>query len=149
MREIFLDPDGTQSPWLYVVVQAPTGVVYSTQCAGTGCEIRKVEGFLVPANGPKVDLDDGRLSSDEFTEIFHDGKACIWSWVGTALPADRMETLRALVESVPYWTTEDDDPSEKRLSLQVDTSRIEEIAEAWVPVLTPHGPGVLLWDNCD
>ncbi len=33
--------------------------------------------------------------------------------------------------------------------LQIDDSRLYELCEAWVPVLTANGPGVLLWENCD
>ncbi|MFI8456658.1 DUF6210 family protein [Kitasatospora sp. NPDC085464] len=33
--------------------------------------------------------------------------------------------------------------------LQLDESRIGEADEAWVPVITPDGPGVLVWLNSD
>jgi hypothetical protein len=50
------------------------------------------------------------------------------------------------VEALPYWTC---DEGETRVSLRLDESRLEEVVEAWVPVLTPDGPGVLVWENCD
>ena len=31
----------------------------------------------------------------------------------------------------------------------LDESRILEADEAWIPVITPHGPGVLVWPNSD
>ncbi|WUO43891.1 DUF6210 family protein [Streptomyces sp. NBC_00285] len=31
----------------------------------------------------------------------------------------------------------------------LDESRLAEADEAWVPVLTPDGPGVLTWENSD
>ncbi|MFV2176746.1 DUF6210 family protein [Actinomadura sp. LOL_016] len=33
--------------------------------------------------------------------------------------------------------------------LQVDESRLAEVDEAWVPVVTPDGQGVLVWLNSD
>ncbi|MEU6356441.1 DUF6210 family protein [Streptomyces sp. NPDC047072] len=33
--------------------------------------------------------------------------------------------------------------------LDLDESRLAEADEAWVPVLTPDGPGVLTWENSD
>jgi hypothetical protein len=33
--------------------------------------------------------------------------------------------------------------------LKLDESRIAEADEAWVPVLTPDGSGVLMWFNSD
>ncbi|MGW9028169.1 DUF6210 family protein [Streptomyces sp. NPDC055722] len=34
-------------------------------------------------------------------------------------------------------------------ALVLDESRLAEIDEAWVPVVTPDGPGVLVWENSD
>ena len=36
-----------------------------------------------------------------------------------------------------------------RANLRLDLERVSEIAEAWIPVQTADGPGVLLYDNCD
>jgi hypothetical protein len=33
--------------------------------------------------------------------------------------------------------------------LKSDERYVEGFFEAWVPVLTPQGPGVLVWPNCD
>lgn len=33
--------------------------------------------------------------------------------------------------------------------LQVDETAIDELDEAWIPVLTVDGPGVLIWSNSD
>lgn len=42
-RHVFLDPDGTwRATWLVVVVEAPTGVIYEQQCAGTGTDQRAI-----------------------------------------------------------------------------------------------------------
>jgi len=33
--------------------------------------------------------------------------------------------------------------------IELDESRSDEIDEAWVPVTTPDGPGILTWENSD
>ncbi|MDX8149202.1 DUF6210 family protein [Lentzea sp. BCCO 10_0061] len=33
--------------------------------------------------------------------------------------------------------------------LRLDESRIREADEAWIPVITPDGPGLLVWCNSD
>jgi hypothetical protein len=33
--------------------------------------------------------------------------------------------------------------------LQIDEGRGDELDEAWIPVLTPDGPGYLAWINSD
>jgi hypothetical protein len=40
-------------------------------------------------------------------------------------------------------------PAASKYPLRIDPARIDEIAEAWIPVETPDGPGVLLYKNCD
>jgi len=34
-------------------------------------------------------------------------------------------------------------------SLELDETRINEVDEAWVPVITPFGSGTLVWKNSD
>ncbi|BBC29284.1 hypothetical protein SGFS_005780 [Streptomyces graminofaciens] len=81
-RYVFLDPDGSGADqgWVYVIVAAPTGVVYQVQGGGFCCIPYEQEGYLLPLFGR------GLLS---------------------------------------------------------------EVDEAWVPVVTPDGPGVLVWENSD
>lgn len=52
MRFVFLDPAGTAGLWLYVVVQAETGVSYQQQYGGIACRQGQVEGYLVPLSAP-------------------------------------------------------------------------------------------------
>lgn len=147
MRRVFLDPDGTSLGWLGVVVAAPTGVLYVNQCAGVACELRQQEGYFVPLGGPMLTA-EGHLGTAVLTSAFHDGNACDFRLVGERIPLDRLAELEAAVSGVSYWTTRANGPDE-RISLRLDRARIAEIAEAWVPVLTPDGPGILVWDNCD
>ncbi|MYX33047.1 MULTISPECIES: DUF6210 family protein [unclassified Streptomyces] len=42
-----------------------------------------------------------------------------------------------------------DGTSEQPHALRVDESRIRDADEAWIPVITPDGPAVLVWFNSD
>ena len=33
--------------------------------------------------------------------------------------------------------------------LALDTSRIQECIEAWIPAISPYGPGIIILDNSD
>jgi hypothetical protein len=147
-RRVFLDPDGTLPGLLGVVIAYPTGVRYEHQCAGTETVMRSVEGYFVPLGGPST-------VPAQLTEVFHKGSACVWGGTPQGLPPntpdlppDRLERLRALVEAIPYSTQSDADSNE-RGPLRLDDSRLGELVEGWVPVLTPDGPGILVWENCD
>lgn len=72
----------------------------------------------------------------------------MYTWTGDELPAERLDQLRKLVEGFPYWKSLSS-LDESREALRFDESRLGELAEAWIPVLTPDGPGVLLAQNCD
>lgn len=149
-HRVFLDPDGTwPSQWLAVIVSAPTGVVYQHQCAGVACLLREVQGFLVPLGGHKLDADEGMVDPTEFSGVFHKRRQCVWGSADNALPPERLTLLRQLVSTVPYWFAGVDNDTETREALALDDSRLEDVREAWVPVLTADGPGVLVWANCD
>lgn len=57
------------------------------------------------------------------------------------------EALRASVGGIRFWSS--DGVCEEPHFLQLDESRIREADEAWLPVLTPDGPGILVWNNSD
>lgn len=140
---IFLDPDGSQEPMLGVVLERSTGVVYSHQCAGIRCEERFVEGAFVPLGGRRYD-DEGRLDIGRLTACFHRDVACTGDY---DQPLGR---LAAEVSQVAYWNSDiADDDKTTRTPLELDYDRRSEIAEGWVPVLTAHGRGILIFDNCD
>lgn len=148
-RTVLLDPDGTWNRrWLVAVIDAPTGVIYESQCAGVATDLRAQEGYLIPLGGLKTRTDHGAIDPAEFTAVFHEGDRCLWSMCGSSLPEDRLKLLQDLVADVPFWVTHSDG-TEERLTMEVDMSRLEEVAEAWVPIITPDNPGVLMWDNCD
>ncbi|MFW5418196.1 hypothetical protein J0910_16415 [Nocardiopsis sp. CNT-189] len=138
-RYVFLDPDGTfGDDWLYVVVEAPTGVFYQQQYGGTACRHGQVEGFLVPVFNPDALEAFRELFEKEFRGT---GMHCrSWAEGETA-------RLREGVADIRYWACDEQDAEEHRLRL--DESRLDEADEAWVPVATPDGPGVLVWCNSD
>ena len=91
-----------------------------------------MEGYLFPVAGPVAGIRD-------LFEVYFGGVGVPmngWS------DAERAR-LRALVESITYWTRDEWHP------LRLDETRLREGNEAWVPVRTPAGPGVLVWANSD
>jgi Family of unknown function (DUF6210) len=137
---IFLNPDGTESIGLQVIVEFPTKVIYRHQCAGYACETREMEGFLVPLS----------LSAENFIRFFkrYDGHPLIEDGRNKLTTQD-IKKLDVLVSSVVFWVTKADGLAEQRLNLLLNTEQIDEITEGWVPVKTPYGNGILVFDNCD
>ncbi|WP_405806288.1 DUF6210 family protein [Streptomyces sp. NBC_01187] len=139
-RYIFLDPDGTGSGqgWVFLIVAAPTGVVYQVQGGGVGCVPFEQEGYLIPVFGR--DLDDA-LKEIFVGELKGQGAGrLVW-------PEGLLDRLRTAAAFHVYGSANQEDPFPAPLSL--DESRLSEVDEAWVPVVTPDGPGVLVWENSD
>jgi len=149
VRFVFIDPDGTLPDWLILVVRHTTGVVYATQCAGLSVEQRLVEGYIVLLGGAQFDVDAGSIAVDPLRQVFHEEGNCQWGWTGAGLPPERLATLRRLIEAIPWWRCELAGSPESKTRLRIDAERADEIAEAWLPVETPDGAGVLLYKNCD
>ncbi|MFD5560053.1 DUF6210 family protein [Kitasatospora griseola] len=138
-RVVFLDPDGTSGGgWLFALVEAPTRVVHQHQYGGTACRMGQVEGFLMPLFAP--------AALDALRELFerHFRGAGTWSH---SWPDDERHRLRAIVATVRYWTS--DGTTEQPHPLCLDETRLDRAEEAWVPVLTPDGPAVLVRSNSD
>ncbi|KIQ65625.1 hypothetical protein TR51_17575 [Kitasatospora griseola] len=140
-RHIFLDPDGigADQGWMFVIVAAPTGVVHQNQGGGFGC-------IPVPAGGlsdPAVRAGPGRLPAGDLRRRAERTGSRRLDW-----PAELLDRLRAAVADFGvYGSGRHDDAFPTWLAL--DESRLSEVDEAWVPVLTPHSPGVLVWENSD
>jgi Family of unknown function (DUF6210) len=148
-HRVMLDPDGSLGEgWMFVIVSAATGVEYHHQCGGVACDQRSIEGYLVPVDNFALPSDRSGPGTEDFTQVFHHRSACRWGYRGSALPAERLEKLKHLVQAVPFWRMNDEGPDD-RLTLKMDHRRLDEVLEAYVPVVTPDGPGVLLWENCD
>lgn len=139
-RYVFLDPDGTGTDrgWVFVVVAAPTGVVYQTQGGGYGCVPYEQEGYLIPVLGQDLDA--------ELKEIFV-GDLKGWGSRGLDWPEELLARLRRAVAFPVYGSANRDDTWPGPLVL--DESRLTDADEGWVPVLTPDGPGFLAWENSD
>ena len=147
VTRVFLDPDGTGGDIFGVIVQRETGVAYGTQCEGIRTDERYTEGFFVPISGSMFDPEEGRINAETLRSAFHVEDLCLHA-TDTFDPADYAGLLRHVVSKIPFWYM-DAQGETQRVQLEVDASRLHEAAEAWVPVLTPQGPGILVWPNCD
>jgi Family of unknown function (DUF6210) len=111
------------------------GVTYQQQCGGVACHHRELEGYFLPVSGVGAPVVPSDLRGP-----FHRGEACTWR----EPTPDGLATLRSIVEKVAMLEN-----GEQAKPLVLDESRVREVLESWVPVLTPLGPGVLTWPNCD
>jgi hypothetical protein len=142
MPHVFLNPDGSQELGLLVVVEASTGVTYAQQCAGYLTELRVVEGFLIPVGGPAA----AKKICDWFWSTFKGN--CYHTQANNPWTAETVAQLGAIVREIRCWYTERSGEDRPEV-LQLDTTRIQECVEAWIPVVTPYGPGILTLENSD
>jgi hypothetical protein len=138
---IFLNPDWTEDIGLHVIVEAPTGVVYAHQCAGCLTETRAVEGFLIPVGGAEA----ARRIYAWFWSTFKGNCYGPIEWV----EGRQLRELEVLVAQVPCWLTHPDGQDDERRFLELDKNRLGDCVEAWVPVKTPYGRGILVLENSD
>lgn len=141
MQHVFVDPDGTQAKAVYVLVQKQTGVEYGVQCGGLSNQQRWAEGFLVPLGGTEV----AAPLMNWFWSTFHGHSYTpVVSW-----QAEKIAELRNQIVQIICWHTSRHDGDDSKKVLQLDEQRLEECTEAWVPVQTPYGAGILVFPNCD
>ena len=144
---MFLDPDCTGGDVVGVIVRRATGVAYGSQCEGLMTADRYLEGYFVPISGLRFDPDAGRVDVATLRSVFHAGGRCLHA--SSAFDASEcVDALRSAVAEIPFWW-EDAEGESHRAQLALDEPRLAEAVEGWVPVLTPSGPGVLIWPNCD
>ena len=148
-RVLLIDPDGSAHNYLGVVVCHSTSVIYQQQCGGVETLIRSTEGYFVPLGGATFDRAQGLVKSEGLTTPFHEHGRCTYGGATVRLPADRLAALRDLVSSIPFWTFRKDGEVEQRGHLSLDDTKLQDLVEAWVPVVTPQGVGFLTWPNCD
>ena len=101
-----------------------------------GCVPYELEGYLLPVPGRGLD--------EELKDIFVGeprgaGAQCL-TW-----PPLLLERLRGAVALHVHGSVNRDDPCPAPLVL--DESRPAEADEEWAAVLTPDGPGVLVWEH--
>jgi hypothetical protein len=137
---VFLNPYGSDDPYVFVTVEAPTGVTYGEQCMGLACDQREVEGFLIPTFA-----DAGQLVA--FFARFQGWPPGIKEDWNT----EDVEELAALIATLYMWQTYSatDGRNDEPHFLKLDRDRLAESTEAWGRVLTPYGPGVLVFPNSD
>ena len=142
MKHVVLDPDGTVDYGLVVIVEADTKVTYHQQCAGLLTEARSVEGFLIPVAGRVA----AQKIFDWFWSEFKGN--CYPSQFSTLWTQERTARLGELVAEIPCWHF-DGGVRDKRDGLRLDTEIMHECVEAWIPVVTPYGRGILALRNSD
>jgi hypothetical protein len=129
-----MDGDPPQQHML-VLVPGETGVVYVHRYGGFEHRHAEVEGFLVPALAPP----EAREALDQLFLV---------DLAGTGIrDEDRSDAVRRVgdaIERIWYRGTED-----RMAPLRIDEMQADELDQAWVPVLTPDGPGYLTWTNSD
>lgn len=134
-----LPVDGeTSEGIMHVLVPRGTGLVYQHQYGGYRCLHAEVEGFLVPVWADP----QARSALDELflIELRKDGMSFIRG-------SQRDDLVRRVDEACQgVWYRGEGD---REAPLKVDLTRADELDEAWVPVLTPDGPGYLVWINSD
>jgi len=136
---IRLNPDGIRDFGLLLLVETSHGVRYEHQVAGYACDQRVARGFLIPLGPPAF--------ADPLVEFFarsFRGNPPLSGWLAWA--QDQRDTCADLVSKVQVL---DQRAAEKWVRLAVDYSRGGAVTEGWIPVLTPYGPGVLLFRNSD
>ncbi|MER5278065.1 DUF6210 family protein [Streptomyces sp. NPDC002809] len=138
-RRVFFDMAETGNGWMFVVVAAPTGVIYENQGGGTGCIQYEQEGYLLPLYG--TGLDDGL--NDLFVGELQGCGSRRLDW-----PRNLLDRLREEVAALHVYGSANRDAT-WAAPLALDESRLTQIDEAWVPVLSPDGPGFLAWQNSD
>jgi Family of unknown function (DUF6210) len=140
MHRILLNPDDSFSLGLLLIVEAATSITYEQQCGNYAVALRRMEGFLIPLGGER----EARVIYDWFATTFKGHSyAAASSWSDQTVGE-----LQELVHRVPCWIRTSSDSDEVR-SLELDMGRLDQCIEAWIPVLSPYGPGILTLDNSD
>jgi len=139
MQTVVIDPNGTQSWGLLLVMPAETGTTYETECAGVATEHRQIEGYLVPVGDQLA----SKVLQDFFARQFRGNPP---PYGGNDWTGDALDELADLVKQVPYWHKKPDG-SDSRTVLSLNIDRVSELTEGWVPVRTADGDAILLFKN--
>jgi hypothetical protein len=139
---VFLDADGTADCGLLLLVLRAPGVKYASQVAGVATEQRLAEGFLIPLGQTEI---EAQLTAFFRAEFRGHSYRPTTDWTPS-----RLDRLREILGGVRVWKTFPDPPAEDEPgSLSLDSSRLEELTEAWVPVQSAYGRAILLFKNSD
>jgi len=139
VREVFVDQSGfLLHPWMAVLCQADTGIRYSHRTSGVRCLSRSMDGYYVPVFN--------RETLACLRSLFEEEREGQGARQGPEVLTPYRERIRDAVSQVRMDSSVGG-PGE--VPLQLDYSRFGEADEAWIPVVTPNGPGVLIWENSD
>ncbi len=84
--------------------------------------------------------------SHQLRQIFHQGQS---RRSATKFNTQQLDQLRSCIENITIWFTSNEQEEDQRQYVCLDMSRLEEITEAWVPVISPYGKAILIWKNFD
>ena len=79
-----------------------------------------------------------------FEETLRGAGTWNWTW-----PEDLLAELRATVGMIGMPPSTCTDVAEETQPLVLDETRLDELDEAWLPVVCADGPAVLIWPNSD
>lgn len=108
-----------------LVIEAPTGVVYSTQAGGTACAHPEAEGFLVPLD---------YFDTAPLEKVYRD------RWDNNVPECDERVTVALAAAR---------DGRLEPIGLALDVERYAWWGEAWLPIVCTYGRGWLTWPNSD
>lgn len=136
---IFLADDSARLG-LLLIVEYPTGVEYGNQCAGYTNQEMRAEGFLIPLGDHNKERE---LYNFFWTEFRGNCYVPYNEWT-----AERTGKLSDIIREIACWYTEFGKVG-KLQSLKLDERRMDECVEAWIPVISPYGKGILTLMNSD
>lgn len=140
-KVVAIDPDGTQDWGLFVILDARTSTMYEVQCGGPSTLQRSAEGLLVPVG----DAIAARPLREFFADAFRGNPPPAG---GSEWSEAQLDEVAGIVGRVPYWSRRDDG-SDRRSMLKLNRERVSEMTEAWIPVETSDGAGILIFKNSD
>ncbi len=121
-------------PFYGIVIEAPTGVLYTNQCGGTACVHPKIEGYLM-----LIDFFDTEHGAGAELEGY-------WFYDKHLRPdADLLDGLDRQIRLTCICY--------QNAGIRLDRQRAEdpdvEWGEAWIPVTCNYGRGFLTYTNSD
>ena len=138
---VFLDQLGRGDLGLCLIVEHPTGVEYGRQCGGYLCEEKVMEGYLIPLGQREIETRIFEFFDQEFAGHCYPPRN---DWT-----PERITRLNALLSEISCIAWAKDSRNDREGPLELDRARIGECIEAWIPVQTPCGRGVLTLVNTD
>jgi hypothetical protein len=138
---IDVNPRGESPHFLGLIVDHRSGVIYGNQAGGLACVWRSLEGYLAVLGSGAV--------AESYVRFFtrFDGRPPL---AGEEWSPEDLAELSALVAGISgYSTTDESGYGETELAVRVDSDRVDELTEGWIPVRVGEAQGVLVFPNSD